>query len=227
MSPAFGALPLAGVVATFRVQLAASLGVDADRFDHRGVSVRSDDGASPVATVHGVGPHQVVRCDARRAAALGLDEDPVTALVRLGAEVVANETIHVVAPTGLRHPPLPPGLLLHPIAGSTAGLADHPRRPVAVVDGVGASAPLGVAGYHPATGLAPGFGAIGVHVRPDARRRGVGAALVAAVADRMAADGYHPLLRGGADDEATRSLAAALGFRPVCRVTTLHADPSP
>ena len=65
----------------------------------------------------------------------------------------------------------------------------------------------------------PGYAATvehSVHVRADARRRGVGRALLAALPDRARALGKHVIL-GGIDADNTGSLAlhAALGFEKV------------
>ena len=65
----------------------------------------------------------------------------------------------------------------------------------------------------------PGYAATvehSVHVRADARRRGVGRALLSALPDRARALGKHVIL-GGIDADNTGSLAlhAALGFEKV------------
>lgn len=55
-----------------------------------------------------------------------------------------------------------------------------------------------------------------IHVRADARRRGVGRALLSTLPDRAKACGKHVLIGGiDADNQASLSLHAALGFERV------------
>jgi GNAT superfamily N-acetyltransferase len=58
----------------------------------------------------------------------------------------------------------------------------------------------------------PGFHDIGVLVRPDRRREGIGVALVAAVSARLLDAGEYPLYRCNLDNVGSRRLAEQVGY---------------
>ncbi len=61
----------------------------------------------------------------------------------------------------------------------------------------------------------PGHFDLGVIVRPAARRRGLGTAVVSAVTSSIVDDGGRPLYRCNADNEGSWRLCRSVGYRPV------------
>jgi GNAT superfamily N-acetyltransferase len=90
---------------------------------------------------------------------------------------------------------------------------------VGLIDGGGRL--VGMAGERPWR-LDPGFGDIGVLVRPDGRRRGHGRAAVAALCRWDFENGRLPLYRCTWDRAASRRLALSVGFRQVSNLAAVR-----
>jgi len=68
-------------------------------------------------------------------------------------------------------------------------------------------------------------GDIGIMTRADCRSKGLGSAAVAAVSQRLMADGIEPLYRCDEDNPGSVALSAGLGFAPVAKLSAFRFQP--
>jgi GNAT superfamily N-acetyltransferase len=80
---------------------------------------------------------------------------------------------------------------------------------------------LALAGGRPFD-VRPGFLDVGVLVHPNARRRGLGRSVIAAVTEEVLAAGRDPLYRCNVDNEGSWRLCRGLGFEPVLELEAFH-----
>jgi len=222
--------------------LARVMGLDAALFDEPGTTVRpSDDRLGERLVSHyRVGQHSVLLCDPDVADELHEHGGAATALEFDAFRSWAIEHDAVRLGTGYEHL-LPDGWEAPPRPGAVVSLDGSATVTIDLVadlldacsdddrDGaefdLGALDPslcgwddegalLALAGGRP-WDRRPGFHDIGVIVRPDVRRRGLGAAVVAAASADIVAAGNRPLYRCEADNAGSWLLCRSVGFELV------------
>lgn len=226
----------------YLASLAEAMGVDATRFGDAGTTILPSDDrlGERLVTRYRIGRHSVLVCDPDVADQLGEHHAGAGALELDTFRAWALEHGAVRLGAGYEHllpddwvaPPRPGAVLsLDGAATVTIDLAadlldacSDDDRDNAEFD-VGALDPFlcgwdddgalrALAGGRP-WDRRPGYHDIGVIVRPDARRSGVGAAVVAAVSADIVAAGCRPLYRCAADNVGSRRLCRSVGFEPV------------